>query len=70
MSQGPGEGLTTPGELRQAEGGGSDVRLGGRRAILGRREQFVHDVTACDILGDWPVVPCGWEFRIQGGRMN
>ena len=43
-SQGPGKGLTAPGELRQAEGGGRDVRLGGRCAILGRREQFVRDV--------------------------
>lgn len=45
----------------------------GGGAIPGQREQFVHnlgDVTACGILGDWPVIPCGREFRMQGGHMN
>lgn len=51
----------------------SDVHWGGRRCYS-RPEGTVcaqlGDVTACDILGDWPVVLRGKEFQLQDAHMN
>lgn len=46
--------------------GGSGMYLGGRQCCSSRREVCAQlgDVTAYDILGDWPVVPHGWEFKV------
>lgn len=49
--------------------GKEEVTCAQKGAALSRQEGTVcaqlGEVTACDILGDWPVVPCGREFRIQ-----